>query len=296
MPRDATDEHPSDEEPTPEDAFALVGNPIRAEMLGLIADAGELTFSELRSRTARDLAPAQVNYHLQQLLGPLVKKTDEGYRLYSEAYRVIRVLRAVTFQPRRDHRTVSAGFDCYYCQTPVEATFDSGLVAIQCSKCEYPYAHDLVEIPLHRLEDGVAVFAQVSKSLQHKVLSFARCLCPTCGYTVETTFRNTDDLSLPKGRRRKVAVYQSCKHCSTWADLTLGMALLADAGLRSFCHDHGIDVFSTPYWELEFAATDAHVTVNSTEPWEVALQVTYDGTTLKLVVDDNVTVIERNLQ
>lgn len=292
MTRNGTDQRPADEAAAPENAFTLVGNEIRAEMLRVLADAGELSFSDLRAQTDPDLDPAQLNYHLQQLVGPLVKKTDSGYQLHAAGYRVNRALQAVTF-PQQDRRAVEAGFDCHHCQTPVEAVFDSGFITVQCSDCDYEYFTDIVEPSLEAVEDDRAAFAHISAYAQHKVLGYARGLCPLCGNAVETRMLLPDHVSLPKRRHRNMSVYRSCEHCVTGADLTVGMALLTDHGLRTFCAEHGVDVLSTPYWELEFAATDKHVTVRSTDPWEVALQVPFGADALELVVDGDLTVVER---
>lgn len=59
-------------------------------------------------------------------------------------------------------------------------------------------------------------------------------------------------------------------------------------------HERGLDVTTTPVWELDFAATDRYVCIYSTDPWDIALELTLDGDMLELVVDDNLAVIERN--
>lgn len=293
MARDDGAEPPADDAAAPSNPFALVGNEIRAEMLRVIADAGELSFSELRSRTDHDLDSTQVNYHLHQLVGPLVKKTDSGYRLHAAGYRVNRALQAVTF-PRRDRRAVDAEFDCHHCQTRVEAIFDGGFITVQCPGCDYEYFADIVEPPLETFEDDREAFEHVSAYTQHKLLAYARGICPLCGNAVETTMLSPDSLPRPKARHRKAAVYRSCGHCDTGAELTVGMGLLTDLDVRTFCAEHGVDVLSTPSWELEFAATDTHLTVRSTDPWEGAVQVSFGPDVLELVVDGDLNIVDRN--
>ena len=76
--------------------------------------------------------------------------------------------------------------------------------------------------------------------------------------------------------------------------MSVGEALPCNPDLISFCRERGLDVTTTPTWELEFAKTDRYVTLRSTDPWEVALKLTLDGETLELIVDDEISVIERN--
>lgn len=94
--------------------------------------------------------------------------------------------------------------------------------------------------------------------------------------------------------RDKVAVDRSCDYCGHRGYLAPGVALLTDPGLISFCYERGVDVLSTPFWELEFAVSSKHITVLSSDPWEVGLHVTYCGDTLELIVDGDLNIIERN--
>jgi transposase-like protein len=297
MPGDDTDHPPPDTEATPADAFALVGNEIRAEIIWVLGDPAkdemELSFGELRSRLATEVEPSQLHYHLQQLLGHFVTKTDAGYRLSGAGIRLCLILRAGTFDRRQEHLAVDTDVDCHYCQAPVEAIFDQiGIVNIVCSDCDHSYGGEFLHIPLAAFEDGAAAFSfsHFRKYMALKTLFMARGVCPSCAYPLSPEFYSREGQPIP----RKVLIEQSCDLCGILWYLSVGRALLADPGLRSFCSDHGVDIVSTPYWELEFAATDNYITVRSTDPWEVALDIMFDGDTLELVVDGDLNVIERN--
>ena len=83
----------------PADAFALVGNETRAEILRVLGEepwAG-LSFSELRSRVDPDLDSGQFNYHLQQLVGQFVRHTDDGYEMRPAGVTLYRTIRAGIF-------------------------------------------------------------------------------------------------------------------------------------------------------------------------------------------------------
>lgn len=300
MTDSGTDRAQTEEGVTPEDAFALVGNEIRAEILRVLGDIAQghpqpkLTFSEIRERLDADITPRQLRYHLQQLVGHLVSKTDGSYHIRREGFHIYQSLRAGLFTKREHDTSIAAGFDCYYCQTQVQATFHDATITVRCPDCEYLYVNAAAMPPAGILGDETAAFAQFGKSIHYWQFGFARDVCPTCGNAIETEFFAPEEASLSSRQRRKVVVRGSCDGCGNWSYLTVGVALLADPGLVAFCYDHGVDAISTPFWELEFAATDAHVTVRSTAPWEVALDVTYDGDTLELVVDEDLTVLEWN--
>lgn len=277
-------------ESTSTDAFTLLGNEIRVEVLRILGDAyvergsSRLSFSELRSRTNTD-DPGNLTYHLRKLVGHLIEKTDDGYALRSEGIRLYESMRAGIFdQPKElERRSVDAGFDCHYCQSLVEATFTATRVDIECPDCGFIYVRALNELPLDAFEDAAAFFTQFGKYIHFKTLWVARGVCTTCGNAVGTEFYAPDELSLTMAQcQDKVLIDRSCGYCGAPFYLSVRTAVLADTGLIAFCHDHGVDILSTPYWKLEFVWADDYVTVCSTDPWKVALQVTFDTETIKL--------------
>lgn len=283
----------------PENPFTLVGNEIRAEIVRTFGDAHVqegsrpvLSFSELHSRVDVDVRSSQFNYHLQKLVGHFLEQTEDGYQLRPEGQLLYKTLVAGTFDRRSSLSSVDAGVDCYYCTTSVKATFDDGLVRIQCPGCEYLY--DIATVPPGVVEDETVDLSQVSQYNHHKHLAFARGVCPTCGNALITELVSPDETPFLGGERHKVQVYRSCDHCGAQRYLSVGESLLTDHELISFCHEHGVDVLATPLWELEFAATDRTVTVHSTDPWEVALEVSFNDDTLELVVSEDLSVVERN--
>jgi len=74
-------EDDGDEDVPPEDAFSLVANETRMDVLKALWEAdGPRSFSALRERVGvRD--SGQFNYHLGKLVGHFVRKTADGYRL-----------------------------------------------------------------------------------------------------------------------------------------------------------------------------------------------------------------------
>jgi hypothetical protein len=287
----------SEDDDAPEDAFALVGNEIRAGILRTLGDARVeagarpvLSFSELRKRTEVDVASSQFNYHLQQLVGRFVERTEEGYRMRPGGRRIYQTLRAGAFEPRDSDAVVDAGMDCHYCSGSVVAAFESGVVRIRCPDCEFLY--DVGGTP-PAVEDAAEALESVAARIHHQHLAFARGVCDTCGNEVGTRFVDPGGLPFSGAERHDVYVLRQCDNCGDQRYLSVGEVLLSDPELVAFCHRRGLDVLSTPLWEMEFAATDRSVTVRDRDPWAVALEVSMDGDTLELVVDDDLDVVER---
>lgn len=290
MPGDNKDHLSSEIEPTQADVFSLIGHELRAEIIRVLGatDGLEASFSELRSQLDMDVKPSQLHYHLQQLVGHFVVKSDGGYRLSAAGIRLCLTLRAGTFNRRQEQLSVDANVDCYYCRASVEATFDNGFVDVECPDCKHTYGADFLDFPLTVFEDEGIAFSHFKRYIILKNLFIARGVCPNCTHPLSPSFNSGED------HPGKVCIYQLCGLCGLIHALSVGRALLADPELIMFCYDNGVDVFSTPWWELKFVATDEHVTVRSTDPWEVALEVTFDGDTLELVIDGDLNVLERN--
>lgn len=294
------DDHESaDDGPSSADVFGLVGNEIRADIIRVFGDARVeerhppvLTFSELRSRTDTTIDSSRFNYHLQQLVGHYLERVDEGYRMRPPGRALYQTIRAGTFEGDQTVHLGDAGFTCHYCETMVEASIDAGNVVVRCPECEYVYA--IAGAPPGAGEDGSVDLAQIGAFYHHRHLAFARGICVTCGNEPGLELVRPGGLPFSDADRQKVYVYRSCENCGDQRHLSLGTALAPNPAVTAFCLDHGVDVLSTPLWELTFAATDRFVTVHSSDPWEVALEITYDDDTLELVVDGELNIVEQN--
>ena len=285
-----------------ESAFALVGNETRAEIVRALGDArGQegsrpvLSFSELHDAVDVDVVSSQFNYHLQQLLDYYVDQTDGGYRLRPEGSMLYRTIRAGTFTDRETFGPLDVGVDCYYCDHTVEGVYEDGMFTVQCANCETLF--DLVLVPPATLDpaDGVDdLLHRIDQYNRHRRLAFNRGVCPMCAEGTDTKFLTPEESPFDAVQPRTVVVHQSCGHCGSQMYVGVGAALLYDPGLVSFCVEQGLDVTAKPVWELAFAMTDRDVDVRSADPWRVALELDLDGDTLELVVDEDLTVLERN--
>lgn len=317
---DQNDPKPHGEFPV-ETALGLIGNEIRAKILWTFSKirGGEnpppvLSFSELRERAAPDIDSGQFNYHLQQLLGNYIEYIDQdmsaedtqqpvpsmagqptdGYRLTPEGTMFVRMLRAWSTEDDPSIESKKMGLSCYYCGTTVEAFYESAHFVIQCPDCEYLY--DYNPTPPGVLEgDWNTVLSQVARYNRQTRLTFAQGGCPYCGNTVQTEWIDPDTTGYPRRDYRKALVGRGCDYCGNTDFLNIGELLLRDPYVISFLLDQGLDVTTTPIWELEFAATDRCTTVQSDDPWEVAITITRDGNQMTTVVGEQLEIKERSV-
>ncbi|MEF8799756.1 MAG: helix-turn-helix domain-containing protein [Halolamina sp.] len=290
--RRATDE-------SPEETFSLISDETRVEIIRALGDArGEnerppaIPFAEIRSALPFRIDSAKFNYHLQQLVGHFIEEADEGYRLRPEGWTLYRTLHAGTLDYRDSFENIDAQFDCYYCNSGVTAAYADGEFRVECPGCGYLY-DTTTRLPAAAVDDGESLLSQVDRYNQHKRLAFTKGVCPTCASGVDAAFVAPEDAPFDEARRTAY-IHYLCDQCGNQELLSVGEAFRDDPGLIAFCHEHGVDYSTSPVWEIEFAATDRFVTVTERDPWEVVLHVAFGDETLELVIDDSVTVVERN--
>ncbi|MEF8791900.1 MAG: winged helix-turn-helix domain-containing protein [Haloarculaceae archaeon] len=276
----------------PEEAFALLGNETRADILRVLGEEpwSGLSFSELRSRVGGDVDSGRFNYHLQQLVGRFVTREEDGYRMRPEGVTLYRAIRAGTYTRSTSVEPFEAGIDCYFCGAAVEAWYEDGTFTVQCPDCSHVYTHTMMPPSTVEGEERAALLDRVDQYNRHRALAVSRGVCPICVNAPETTLVPAEETWFEGGEDLETFVRHECDHCGLSHHMSVGLALVYHPALVSFFHERGLDVTSVRYWELEFATTDRYVTVRATDPWEVLLRVPRDGDALELVVDGDLAV------
>lgn len=283
---------------TPEDTFALVGNEIRAAILQALGDARSLdgprpvlSFAELRAAIRLDVRSSQFNYHLQQLVGQFVEDVGDGYRLRPAGTALYRSMRAETFDRDLEIDPFEVGVDCYFCETAVTAQYQTGTFTIQCPGCEHRYFAS-TRVPPSGVEDTDALLSRIHRHDRHKLLAFTQQICPTCANDLNRRLLSAEEAAFSNTERAKVYVFHACDHCKNQDYRTVGESLLYRPEVSCFLADRDLDVMTTPRWELEFAATDSQLTVDSTDPWRLELTLARHGDVRRLTVDGTLDIRE----
>lgn len=310
-------EDPSECSPlTQRDAFELVGDETRAEILRVLSEAREgglpptLSFAELRDRLTVDTGSSQFNYHLDRLTGTFVEdrsqgsaqlvdafvEGDDGYALRPTGTLLTRLFAATGSPEGRD--TAAPAFDtdtaCHYCGETLRAQFANRTFRVWCPGCDHQYVYTLVPPGLLAGDPSPeTLLDRADAYLRRKYTTFARGTCPMCASGTPTTVVAPEEINWPGADRLTALFRRRCDHCGNLNYALLGTELLTDPGLVAFCRETGLDVTDTRLWALPFALTDRHTTVDREEPWTATLSLTRDGARLDLQVDDDLRIVER---
>lgn len=304
---------------SPDEAFAVLGNETRMDVLQVLGAADEaLSFSELHDRVDYD-APGNFSYHLDKLGEHFLRHTDRGYELTQAGKRVVKSVLsgAVTELPVMGS-THPSGWECPYCGGPAEIGYDRERVWTACPTCPGTYAPSLApgaplapadygyighaRLPPAALEGRTPrEVAETAATWGHvEFLTMASGVCSRCGARVEQTVRTcrsheaSDGLCAACDCRHAVQLLSRCTNCihEEVTPFALG-SLVATIPLLAFLIDHDVNpVAPTDVSRFYRAILDYEEVVESTDPFEARFTFSLDGDELTLTVDDALTVVD----
>jgi len=271
------------------EAIRLVSHEVRAEILvALAAEMREhprdqtLSFSTLRDRVGHE-DPGNFNYHLERLLGSLVEKTEDGYRLSDVGHHFVAVLRSGRFDPDREREFPHAETSCPLCAAPSTVTYEDGALRIDCDADH----RSILNVGPELLEANSVMDAldvAIRRTLW-EAKSTIDGVCPYCdGETTGAVTRDPGDEGVVP-----LSYEWTCDDCGMFLQSPPGGCVLFHPAVVAFCYRRGVDVFQRT-WTIfvEYVGTG---TVRSEDPLRVGVEISLDGDRLALTLDDAATVV-----
>jgi DNA-binding transcriptional ArsR family regulator len=263
------------------DTFELLADETRADILRALAtyqrdspEAGVLAFSELRERVGvRD--SGNFNHHLGKLTDRFVAKTPEGYRLTPAGTRLAALV-AAGFESSAHATGERIDAVCPDCESPLTVAHEDGVVTVACEN-DHLLPRALVQPPAaNRDAEGLAGVASLS------ALQTAECVangvCSVCDGVVDTTLSRTGHDAVP------FAYVSTCTTCGTRMTVPPVLVLARHAAVVAFWHEHGVDAFDTPVWELPvWERVDEYVVED--DPLVLGVTLSLGGDELEMHLD-----------
>jgi hypothetical protein len=308
---------PDTEPLPPDDAFALLGDETRVEVLRVLGAAdGPLSFSALYDSVAVDDS-GQFNYHLEKLVGHFVRKTEEGYTLRRMGRRVVEAVLsgAVTETPTLDRRPVDE--TCEYCGGDVEISWESGSLRTYCTECAGRYGREydgdgrgslategyLGRLPLPpagvRDRSPTEAFHAAWTWANLEVYAVSTGLCPRCSATVDASLSVCPDHDAGDGvcptceSVYALNTHIECTNCIYKSGGAAVLAILAETELLDFLTDHGLNpVAPVSIRAVNAAQQNYEEEILARDPLRARLTFTIDDDTLAVTIDEDLTVVE----
>jgi DNA-binding transcriptional ArsR family regulator len=293
---------------SPDDAFAVLGNETRMDILQALGKAdGPVAFSELRERVGvRD--SGQFNYHLDQLTGHFLRQTDTGYDLRQAGYRVIEavlsgaVTETVVLEPTR------LGAPCPWCGADIEVSYREERLMVRCTECVGTFKNvestsgafgvlpkgtvNLNYLPSAgfqgRTPRGLLDTA-LAWTLSQGIL-VGNDICPRCSGTIESSIdvcpnhQAEGTICDQCNMRFAVRHLSRCSICNTEQKGPFFIRLLGEPSFRAFFEARGIDPIA-PTWGDQSPLSNYEEEILETDPLEARFTFTIDGDELVVTVD-----------
>jgi len=273
----------------PAEAFSVIANETRLSIIEALWQAPDrpVSFSELRREVGmRD--SAQFNYHLKQLTDHFVVQTEEGYDFRQAGKKVVRAILAGSFNEHPEMGPFEVEGTCAECGSNLQASYDDEMLAIECTDCgknhgQYPF-------PPGGLNDRTReeIMDAFNQRVRHLHCLAADGVCPECNGKMTTTVtHDTEDYLGLEAR-----VDHECQQCRHQLYSAAGLLLLDQSDVVTFHREHGVDLCTTPYWDLAWCVSDRHTTTLSEDPWKLLVEIPLDDEVLSVTLDGDLNVLE----
>lgn len=296
----------------PDEAFAILGEETRLEILRVLGDAGEpLAFSEILGRVDYDDS-SNFGYHLERLVGQFVRKSDDGYVLHQAGRRVIEAILSgvITADPAIERTVVDR--PCYLCGEAMDLAYRDERVELYCPDCgglrsggsgTTDWAADptadilgFLDLPpagvRDRTPESVHRAAEVWTVAETQAL--ARDVCPRCSARVERSIQVCEDHEPEDGRCENcdqqfgVTLTVTCSNCILEQSSIATKHLLAHDAMMGFMIDNGIDPIAPEGFHLAAAREE----ILSTDPFAARYTYTAGSGSITLTVNEELSVQE----
>ena len=293
-----------------DEAFALLGNETRVDILRALWDAFEsgrggnaVPFSDLFERV--DMGDSgNFSYHLEKLTGPFVRRTASGYELKQTGINVVRavVVGAVIEDPAFGPTTVDE--TCPRCEAPVEIVYADEFMDMRCTGCDgrsrwggeagHLFGALVPPLGVEQHTAGAAFRAAVAYSL-HEMSLMCGGNCPHCLGPVRTTIDACADHDPGSGlcpncdRFNAADAWIVCTTCKRSVPPPVTLVALSQPSVTAFYQDRGID-HRFDDWETVARSFRVEEEVVSTDPLRMRLTVPADDAELTLEVDGDLDV------
>lgn len=306
---------------SPDEAFAILGNEIRLEIIRVlwradathryddVSDIAEtISFSELRRQVAID-DNGRFNYHLSQLSPHFVRQTDEGYRLSGAGKQIARTVIAISGADDIDF-SADIEHDCPLCDAPMTATYEEQWLRFSCTECDgvfgdkapdgsvffstYPAAGLTDRTPDETLETG---FYRCMLDITYMM----RDICRECAGSISTSVSVCDDHQVSErtpcsycGTRFPVWAEQRCDSCGFAKRLPVEPFVLTLTPVIGFLANEGIDVLAPVFTEIIELLQRRVETTAAQEPFRVSVTIEGGAKSLSVMLDDDLNVVDLN--
>jgi len=269
------------------EGFELLSDQTRLDVLWALAERlreapadPTVGFSDLRRRVGMGDS-GNFNYHLRQLEGRFVTKTDDGYRIAPAGVRVVAAV--ITGAYGGDGQLGPAELDdrCPICDGELTATYGDSLLRVACPN-DHEFRNTLPPGAVDERELSEVIDLLTRTTHQDIELALAE-ICPFCYGRLDWSVDPAAAGAVPE-------FDMQCSRCGVGVEIPAVSCLLQSPAGVAFFHDHGVDIRRRPLWAPEFY--DGVEVARAADPDRIEVAVERDGDRLRGRFDESLAVRE----
>jgi len=261
------------------------------ELEAVGAGAAELTFSEIYDRV--DVKnTSKLSYHLGELTGTYLRKTDDRYSLSHAGERIVRFILSGNHEQLDSFGPEPIDGICIFCgEEALEAKLSHQFFRIDCTVCDRQVTGQPITPAQVRTRDGDALVQSVQVRSSDDARQIRRGTCPECGAQLSADVIEVPESPLPDAD--SFVVTSTCEACLREYNSPLTYSVVYHPASIAFHWDHGIDVTTRGLWEFHEHVYEGRWTSEQTasDPDEYMVVLRHGDDAVRLYLDSTATVV-----
>ncbi|MFD1600350.1 DUF7351 domain-containing protein [Halobellus rarus] len=284
------------------DMFRLLADDTRVDILRAAAVAqyeleevgsgpAELAFSEIYDYVEVENT-SKLSYHLGELTGTYLQKSDDGYSLTHAGERIVRFILSGNYERPDSFGPKPVDGMCVFCgEEALEAFLSRQFFRIVCSACEQPVAGQPITPAQVKTHDDDALIESVKLQSAEVSKQIRRGMCPECGAHLSSDVIEMRGNPLPDAD--SFLVTSTCQECLRGYNSPLTYSVVYHPASIAFHWDRGIDVTSRGIWEFNEHLYQGCWTSEqiASDPDEYEVVLRHEDDAIRLFLDSTATVM-----
>ncbi|MDS0283702.1 DUF7351 domain-containing protein [Haloarcula onubensis] len=261
------------------------------ELEGAGAGAAELAFSEVYEHVDVENT-SKLSYHLGELTGTYLRKTDDGYSLSHAGERIVRFILSENYERPESFGPEPVGGVCVFCgEETLEASLSQQFFRIDCTACEQQVTGQPITPAQIRTRDGDSLVQSVKLRSAEDARQIRRGMCPECGAHLSADVVAVPESPLPDAD--SLVVTSTCEECLREYNSPLTYSVVYHPASVAFHWERGIDVTRRGIWEFHERVYEGRWTSEQTasEPDEYKVVLRHGDDAVRLYLDSTATVM-----
>ncbi|MBX0297619.1 winged helix-turn-helix domain-containing protein [Haloarcula nitratireducens] len=285
------------------DIFGLLADDTRIDILRAVAvsqyegeqvgaGAAELAFSEIYDHVDVENT-SKLSYHLGELTGAYLRKSDDGYSLSHAGERIVRFILSGNYEQPESFGPEPVAGTCVYCgEEALEAERSHQFFRIDCTACDQQVMGQPITPAQVRTRDSESLVQSVKVRSAEVAKQIRQDMCPECGAQLAADIVAVPDSPLPAAD--SFVVTSTCNACLREYNSPLTYSVVYHPASIAFHWDRGIDVTTRGLWEFHEYVYEGQWTSEQTasDPDEYEVVLRHGDDAVRLYLDSTATVVQ----